>query len=140
MQQNRAEQVIRQHLDKMDELYMGPVFDEAIIVEMGGGAPRMLYYQGPREGEIGRSFSDDVRGLKAALGRPGYGVGDFEFTREGEGEAYDAFLVLGEGLYLICNNTSKSTTQITADASWRKAQRPFVEMGELFRADPLTPE
>jgi hypothetical protein len=45
--------------------------------------------------------------------------------------------VLGDWLYLICNNTTQAIDKIAAEPAWKQAQVPFVELSERFRADPL---
>jgi len=47
-------------------------------------------------------------------------------------------VVLGEGIYLICNNTKSSMEEITRDPKWLNAQVPFAELSEAVRPDPLT--
>jgi hypothetical protein len=64
-------------------------------------------------------------------------VGDFEFARHGVGPAFEAFMVLGRGVYLICNNTVQSMDSITKDPLWLAAQVPFVELSEKVRGNPL---
>jgi hypothetical protein len=46
-------------------------------------------------------------------------------------------MVVGRGIYLICNNTVQSMDSITKDPLWLGAQVPFVELSEKFRANPL---
>jgi hypothetical protein len=64
-------------------------------------------------------------------------VGDFEFARHGIGTGFESFLVLGPGLFLICNHTAQSMDAITQDPLWLAAQVPFVELSDAIRADPL---
>jgi len=64
-------------------------------------------------------------------------AGDFEFARHGVGTGFESFMVLGDGLFLICNNTVQSMDAITKDSLWLSAQVPFVELSDKFRADPL---
>jgi len=64
-------------------------------------------------------------------------TGDFEFARHASGTHFDAFMVLGDELYLICNNTTQSINGITKDSRWLNAQVPFAELTERFRANPL---
>jgi len=64
-------------------------------------------------------------------------VGDFEFALEATGTHYDACLCVGRASYLICNNTAKSMAEIRESPGWLKAQKPFVELSDKFRADPL---
>jgi hypothetical protein len=46
-------------------------------------------------------------------------------------------MVLGEGVFLICNNTVQSMDAITKDPLWIGAQVPFVELSDKFRANPV---
>jgi hypothetical protein len=46
-------------------------------------------------------------------------------------------MVVGQGIYLICNNTVQSMDSITQDTLWLGAQVPFVELSDKFRAAPL---
>ncbi|MEY2465728.1 MAG: hypothetical protein QOD03_249, partial [Verrucomicrobiota bacterium] len=48
-----------------------------------------------------------------------------------------AFIVLGDGLYLICNNTDASMEDITKDPKWLNAQVPFAELSDKIGLDPL---
>jgi hypothetical protein len=66
-----------------------------------------------------------------------YTVGDFEFARHGVGLAFESFIAVGPGVFLICNNTVQSMDGITKDPLWLGAQVPFVELSDKFRADPL---
>ena len=66
-----------------------------------------------------------------------YQTGDFEFTRHGVGTGFESFMVVGKGMYLICNNTVQSMDAISKDPLWIGAQVPFVELSDKFRSDPL---
>jgi len=46
-------------------------------------------------------------------------------------------LVLGPGLYLICNNTENSMDGLTKDPRWLGAQVPFVGLADRVRMNPL---
>ena len=79
----------------------------------------------------------DLEALRADLLAGNYSIGDFEFSRHGVGTGFEAFMVLGEGLYLICNNTVSSMNDITKNPKWLNAQVPFAELGDNVRAHPL---
>jgi hypothetical protein len=66
-----------------------------------------------------------------------YGPGDFEFARHGIGTGFESFLVLGPGVYLICNNTRQSMDSITKNPRWLGAQVPFAELADKVRAHPV---
>jgi len=122
---------------RMKEIYRKPVFDEWAIVAVLGGKARALHYSGSRREEFLECFSQDAQAFGTDLRRPAHNLGDFDFARHGEGTRFDAYLVVGEGLFLLCNNTRQSMTTITQDPLWLSAQVPFVELSEVFRSKPL---
>jgi hypothetical protein len=63
--------------------------------------------------------------------------GEFFFERDASGTKFDAMLVLGEGLFLICNNTAEGMSEITAEPKWLGAQKSFLKLSEKFRTHPL---
>jgi hypothetical protein len=97
---------------------------------------RILNYIGPRNDDFLKNFANDLGALRTELLKA-HGIGDFEFTRHGVGTLFEAFMVLGEGIYLICNNTVDSMEGITKDARWIDAQVPFVELSDKVRTSPL---
>jgi hypothetical protein len=129
--------VVRTHLARMQEIYQKPVFDEWAVVAMLGSKGRALCYEGQRREEFHRQFNEDARAFASDLLRQTHNLGDFEFSRHGTGTRFDAYVVVGDGLFLICNNTQQSMAKITQDPLWLSAQVPFVELSELFRSDPL---
>jgi hypothetical protein len=46
-------------------------------------------------------------------------------------------MVLGSGVFLICNNTRSTMEEIAANPRWLSAQVPFVELSDRIREDPL---
>jgi hypothetical protein len=64
-------------------------------------------------------------------------VGDFAFSHEGHGTGFDAHMSIGSDLYLLLNNTLKSTGDITSNPKWTAAQIHFAELLEAFIADPV---
>jgi hypothetical protein len=130
---------IRHCAGLMDSRYQRTVFDEwAIVGFEKSRAPRVVHYQGPRADRFLASFDADLAALRAGLTSQRYETGDFEFARQAAGTHFEAFMVVGAGLYLICNNTWATMDQIAANPLWLAAQVPFVELSERFRADPLT--
>ena len=95
-------------------------------------------YYAPRNDAFLKNFANDLGGLRAGLLDSKYTVGDFEFARDGVGTGFEAFMVLGVGIYLICNNTQSSMNDIARDPRWLNAQVPFVELSDKVRANPLT--
>jgi hypothetical protein len=131
----------RQHLhacsDRMDALYNKPVFDEWVIVKYENGKADVLHYDGPRPAAFLEKMHGDTAPLLVATDGRKYEVGDFEFVSNAAGSRYDACVRLGNRLFLLCNNTYGTMEQIRADPRWLKAQAPFLDMTEKFRADPL---
>jgi hypothetical protein len=122
---------------RMNELYGKPVFDEWAIISLIHHKARILAYSGPRNDVFLKNFANDVGALRAELLDPKYNAGDFDFARHGVGTGFESFMVLGEGLYLICNNTHASMNDIAGEPRWLKAQVPFVALSDALRARPL---
>jgi hypothetical protein len=122
----------------MDTRYGKPVFDEWAIISLVENKARVLAYIGPRNDEFLREFVKDLGTLRAELHAEKYNTGDFEFERHGAGTRYEVFMVLGMGLYLICNNTHESMDAIAKDPRWLNAQVPFAELSDKIRANPLS--
>ena len=119
---NQATKLIKLCAEQMEAWYKRAVFDEWAVISLAGRKGRVLAYIGPRrEGLLNAEYS----------------VGDFDFARHGVGPAFESFMVVGQGIYLICNNTVQSMDSITQDPLWLGAQVPFVELSEKFRANPL---
>lgn len=121
----------------MDSRYGRNVFDEWAIVSLLENRARVVHYVGPRNDEFLANFVKDLGALRTSLFHAGYGVGDFEFARHGVGTVFEVFLVLGPGIYLICNNTRESMETIAKDSRWLAAQVPFAELSEQIRSHPL---
>ena len=123
--------------DQMNSRYGGVVFDEWAIVSLLEHKARIVSYLGPRNDDFLRNFAKDLGSLRAGLLDRNYATGDFEFARDGVGTGFEAFMVLGRGVYLICNNTQGTMNDITANPKWLNAQVPFAELGDHMRANPL---
>jgi hypothetical protein len=125
--------------EEMNARYRDVVFDELAIVSIGDNQPRTVSYQGPRREAFAKSFPKDAAGLRETVRSAGqtYEVGDFEFSHVGTGTGFEAFMMLGKGLCLICNNTAKSMDGISRNARWLEAQIPFAELSDQFRGNPL---
>jgi hypothetical protein len=133
----QSTELIKLCAEQMNARYKQTVFDEWAIVSLADNKGRLLAYIGPRKKGFQKNFLTDVGALREGLLSKDYSVGDFEFARHGVGPAFEAFMVLGKGIYLICNNTVQSMDGITKDPLWLGAQVPFVELSEKFRAEPL---
>lgn len=128
---------IRYCASRMDASYGGTVFDEWAIISLVQNRARILNYVGPRNDDFLKNFARDLGTLRAELVAGDYGAGDFEFARHGIGTGFESFLVLGVGVYLICNNTHESMDAITKNPRWLDAQVPFAELADKVRAHPV---
>ena len=137
MRLDQATDLIKTCATQMDAKYGRVVFDEWAIISLAVPKGRILAYIGPRKEGFKKNFRTDLGALQEGLLNPKYSVGDFEFARNGVGPAFEAFMVMGRGLYLICNNTVQSMDSITKDPLWLAAQVPFVELSDKVRDDPL---
>ncbi len=122
---------------EMNSRYKTVVFDEWAVVSLAQKKSRILNYLGPRNDDFLKNFAHDLGALRLELLNDRRGTGDFEFTRHGVGTLFEAFMVLGDGLYLICNNTANTMDGIAKNSLWLDAQVPFVELSDQIRADPL---
>ena len=138
MQLEEAIRGIKSCTERMNALYGGVVFDEWAVVALNEGKPRLLNYSGPRPEGFRKNFAADAAELRKDAQGEAYAVGDFEFARHAEGTAFESFMVVGQGLFLICNNTTSTIDKIAKEPTWRGAQVPFVDLSEKFRASPLT--
>jgi hypothetical protein len=138
MKLEESNKLIKSCAEQMNARYKNVVFDEWAVIALGDGKGRVLSYVGPRKEGFQRDFLHDAGTLRQGLLNSEYNAGDFEFSRHGIGPAFESFMVLGKGIYLICNNTVQSMDGITKDSLWLGAQVPFVELSDKFRADPVT--
>jgi len=138
MQLEEAIRGIKSCTERMNALYGNVVFDEWAVVAINEGKPRLVNYSGPRLEGFQKNFAADAAELRKETQGEGYAVGDFEFTRHAEGTSFESFMVVGQGLFLICNNTNSTMDKIAKAPAWIGAQVPFVDLSEKFRAIPLT--
>src|SRR6266496_6850797 len=122
---DQAKSLIRNCAEQMQARYQKPVFDEWAVISLADQKGRVLAYIGPRKQGFKDNFLADAGSLRAGLLNERYEIGDFEFTRHGVGTGFESFMVVGKGLYLICNNTSQSMDAISKDPLWIAAQEPF---------------
>jgi hypothetical protein len=124
-------------IEHMNALYGSTVFDEWAVVAFLDRKGKLLHYSGPRKEAFRSNFINDASSFRVDLLRSDHAFGDFHFDRDAAGTRFDAFMTLGEGLFLICNHTTETVTRISADERWLSAQRPFVELSEAVRSAPL---
>jgi hypothetical protein len=134
---DEANKLIKGCAGQMNDLYQSVVFDEWTIVQLADRKGSILSYTGPRKDDFQKNFVSDVEALRSELMSLKHGCGDFEFARHGGGTRFDAFMALGDGTYLICNNTAQSMNEITKNTRWFSAQVPFVDLSEKFRSNPV---
>jgi hypothetical protein len=133
----QAKESIKKCAEQMQARYGKVVFDEWALVHLAENKGRVLAYMGPRKEGFKQNFLDDAGALRVGLLSPKHNAGDYDFARHGVGTGFEAFMVVGESTYLICNNTVQSMDAITKDPLWLSAQVPFVELSDKFRDDPL---
>lgn len=123
--------------ERMDANYQKPVFDEWVIVSLAGNPVTVLAYHGPRADSFTKTLHSDSAPIVREMQDRKYSIGDFEFAQEARGSRFDACMRVGERTYLLCNNTYGTLTDLRQDPRWLKAQKPFIELTEKFRVDPL---
>jgi hypothetical protein len=133
----QANKLITSCAEQMNARYGKVVFDEWAVISLSDKKSRLLAYIGPRKEGFQKNFLADAASLRAGLLASEYEPGDFEFSRHGIGTSFESFMVLGKGIYLICNNTVQSMDAISKDPLWLGAQVPFVELSDKIRAEPL---
>ncbi len=122
---------------EMDARYGRTVFDEWAVISLLENKARVLTYIGPRNDDFLANFARDLGALRSGLLHANYGAGDFEFARHGIGTGYEVFMVVGTGLYLICNNTRETMDAIAKNPRWLTAQVPFAGLSDKVRSNPL---
>lgn len=134
---DEAKSLIKTCAARMDAHYGKAVFDEWAVISLAENKARVLAYIGPRNDDFLKNFANDLGSLRAELLDANYGNGDFAFARHGTGTRFEAFMVLGSAIYLICNNTRETMDAIAKDPKWLNAQVPFAELGDKLRMSPL---
>lgn len=114
------------------------VFDEWALVERRAGEWKLIEYGGRRKESFLADFNADMAALRETLDPAAAHIGEFAFSHEGYGSGFDAHICAGKNLFILFNNTAKSTGEITANPKWRPAQIHFTELLEAFIADPLS--
>jgi hypothetical protein len=122
---------------RMNTHYQKVVFDERAIICFSGGKTYLLSYAGPRKDGFECNFLKDAGSLRAELILGNHDSGDTLLAYDGVGTGFESFIVLGDGMYLIWNNTVLSLDGIAKNPRWALARIPFIEMLERFRADPV---
>src|SRR5688572_13791328 len=129
---------IRKCSADMNARYGKVIFDEWAVISLQPGHERIVAYEGPRKEHFQKNFVDDLGTLRAELLTTKHLPGHFDFARHAVGTRFEAFVCVGDELYLLCNNTQSSMNEITKDGRWLDAQKVFAELTEQFRVTPLT--
>ncbi len=124
-------------LYNMEQAIGEPVFNEWAIVARTGEGWRLVEYGGPRKEAFMAEFNADLAALRETFRPNRTHIGDFAFSHEGYGSGFDAHMCIGESLFVLFNNTCKSTGDITRNPRWTSAQIHFAELLEAFIANPL---
>ncbi len=123
---------IRYGAQQMNARYGGTVFDEWAVVSLQRGRERIVSYEGPRREDFQKNFVRDLGVLRGEMLTNRHEAGYFDFARHGVGTGFEAFICLGNELYLICNHTGRSMEDITRDRRWLDAQQVFADLTEQF--------
>lgn len=134
---DQALKLVKSCAEQMNARYKKAVFDEWAVVSLAESKGRLLAYIGPRKQGFQENFLANAGSLRAGLLSAEGNAGDYEFARQGVGTGFEAFMVLGQGIFLICNNTVQSMDTIAQDPLWLSAQVPFVELSDQVREDPV---
>ena len=134
---NDARTAITAALGRMNAAYAETVFDEWALVSIKSEGSTIIAYTGPRADRFKQSFKTDIQPLREELANQQLAVGDFAFAPSATGTKHDACLRTGETGFLFCNNTAKTITDIRANPLWREAQKPFVQLSQVFQTNPL---
>ena len=132
-----AEDRIETALIRMESIVGEPVFNEWALVAKETSGWKLLSYGGTRKNTFLAEFNNDVSALRNTLDPAESTIGDFAFSHEGFGSGFDAHICAGKNIFVLFNNTAKSTGEITANPKWTSAQIYFSELLEAFIADPI---
>src|SRR5258707_302030 len=102
---HQAIKLVENCAEQMNARYKKVVFDEWAIISLNENKGRLIAYIGPRKSGFQKNFLTDAGPLRAGLLAGKSNVGDFEFARHGVGTGFESFMVLGDSIFLICNNT-----------------------------------
>lgn len=138
MEPTAAATRIETAMERLENCIGEPVFDEWALVEKNATGWKLVEYGGTRKEEFRAEFKTDMAALRETLDPATAQIGDFAFSHEGYGSGYDAHICAGNNLFILFNNTAKSTGEITSNPKWKTAQIHFTELLEAFLSDPLS--
>jgi len=125
-------------LINMETVLGESAFNEWALVAKAPQGWKLMEYNGTRKENFLEEFNGDMAALKNTLDPSNTYIGDSAFSHEGHGSGFDAHMCVGDGLFLLFNNTTKSTSEITSNPKWTSAQVYFAELLEDFIADPVS--
>jgi len=128
---------IESALIKMESALGEPAFDEWVLASKTPEGWTLIEYGGLRKEGFLAGFNTDMAALKNTLDPSNTYVGDSAFSHEGHGSGFDAHMCVGTDMFLLFNNTTKNTGEITSNPKWTSAQIHFAELLEAFIADPV---
>ena len=128
---------IESALIKMETALGEPAFDEWVLASKTPEGWTLIEYGGLRKEGFLAGFNTDMAALKNTLDPSNTYVGDSAFSHEGHGSGFDAHMCVGTDMFLLFNNTTKNTGEITSNPKWTSAQIHFAELLEAFIADPV---
>lgn len=137
MQTTDATERINAALTHLEAAIGEPVFDEWALVKKDTTGWKLVEYGGSRKEAFLADFKTDMAALRETLDPSSAHVGDFAFSHEGYGSGFDAHICAGENLFILFNNTNKSTGEITSNPKWKASQIHFANLLEAFIADPI---
>lgn len=114
-----------------------PIFNEWALVAKTATGWKLLRYGGPRKKEFLSEFGSDIIALRETFNPSTAELGQFAFSHEGFGSGFDAHICCGINRFVLLNNTTKSTGEITCNPKWKPAQIHFAELLEAFIASPV---
>jgi len=136
---SEAVEKVERALSEMTTMLGEAVFDEWVLVKRLPKGWQVLNYAGAREAAFRKEFPADIAAMKATvLDFSKTYVGDSAFSYEGHGSGFDAYMCVGEGIFLFLNNVHKSTTEITQDPKWKQVQVHYATLLESFVSDHVS--
>jgi hypothetical protein len=133
----QAKSQIKECAAQMNARYKAVVFDEWAVVSIKNRKLHVLEYTGGRAADFRKQFLIDAGALRTALLQGKHDPGYFEFAHTGIGTGFESFMAVGDGMYVIWNNTAKSMDNICQDPRWLAAQVPFAELSARFTVSPV---
>jgi hypothetical protein len=129
---------VRKTCDQLNLQAGRTIFNEWALVEIHGDQWGVHAYQSPREEDFQKNFGSDVKELSDLLHPDEMTPGDFDFIRDGYGTKFDAYLCIGDHLFVLFNNTRETTDQFSSCPNWKLAMKRFERLMESFMTDPVS--